>query len=366
MRGSIGGRLSSGQPDTRSEEKVPAMDRPRTGEEDALLPPAVQLRQLIFGHVVSQIVSTVARLGVADELRGGRRSSAELAARCGAEPDAFRRFLRACAGLGLFEEVEDGVFGLGPLGEWLGSDGPSLRDLAVALTGPGHWRSIERLCDAVVSGRATPADALGMGIWEYYRHNPEEGQVFAAAMGAISAVVVEDLVAHYDVTGYERIVDVGGSHGVLLAGLLQANPRARGVLLDLPEVVDGAHEALAERGLAGRVEVVAGDFREEVPPDGDLYVLKHILHDWDDEQAARILRSCHRAGRPGSTLLVIERLLGPGADPLAHVADLLMLVMFAGRERTREEFEALLDAGGYRLERVVRLPMFSVLEARRR
>lgn len=343
-----------------------AIHRPGTGGEGAVLPPAVQLRQLIFGHVVSQIVSTAARLRVADELKAGPRWSAELARRCGADGDAFRRFLRACASLGLVEEIEDDLFGLAPLGHWLASDGPSLRDLAVALTGPGHWRSIERLCDAVVSGRATPPDALGTGIWEYYGHNPEEGGVFAAAMGAISAVVVEDLVEHYDVSGYERIVDVGGSHGVLLAGLLEANARAAGVLFDLPEVVAGAREALAARGLADRVEVVGGDFREEVPPGGDLYVLKHILHDWDDEQAARILRSCHRAGRPGSILLVIERLLGPGADPLAHVADLLMLVMFGGRERTREEFEALLDAAGYRLQRVVRLPMFSVLEARRR
>ncbi len=152
---------------------------------------------------------------------------------------------------------------------------------------------------------------------------------------------------------------------MLLARLLEASPNATGVLFDRPEVVAEAGPALEARGLSARVELVAGDFFEDVPAGGDLYVLKHILHDWDDARALRIIRSCHRAGSPGSTLLVVERLLGRHADPMAHVADLLMLVMFGGRERSAAEYQALLDAGGYRLERVVPLSMFGLLEARR-
>lgn len=324
----------------------------------------MELRRMIFGHVMSQIVATVARLGLADELAGGPRSSDDLARSTGADPDALARLLRASVRLGLFREVGVGEFGLSPAGEWLRSDGPSLLHLAMAMTDPGHWRSLERLSDVIATGRPAPGDVLGMGLWDYYRQNPEERAAFAAAMADISAVVAEELVAHYDVSGFEHIVDVGGSQGILLGRLLEANPRATGVLFDLPELVSEADQHLEQRGLANRVQMVGGDFFSEVPPGGDLYLLKHILHDWDDQHAARILERCHVAGGPGSILLVVERLLGPDSDPVAHVADILMLAMFGGRERTEREYESLLKGAGYRLERVVPLSMFALLEAR--
>ncbi len=319
---------------------------------------------MIFGHVISQIVATVARLRLADELAGGPRSSEDLARSTGANPDALARLLRASVAVGLLREVGVGEFVLTPAGEWLRSDGPSLRHLAVAMTAPGHWRSIGRLFDVIATGRPAPDDALGMSLWEYYRHNPEERAVFAAAMGDISAVVAEEVVTHFDVSGFERIVDVGGSQGILLARLLEANPRARGVLFDLPEILSEAHHHLVRRGLADRVELVGGDFFSEVPKGGDLYLLKHILHDWEDQHAARILERCHGAGGAGSVVVLIERLLGPDSDPVAHVADILMLAMFGGRERTEGEYRSLLEGAGYRLERVVPLSMFALLEAR--
>jgi hypothetical protein len=321
---------------------------------------------MIFGHVISQIVATVARLGLADELAGGPRSSDDLARSTGSDPDALSRLLRASAGLGLLHEVGPGKFALAPAGEWLGSDGPSLRHLAIALSAPGHWRSLERLPDVIATGRPAPPDVLGMSLWEYYRHNPEERVAFAKAMGDISAVVAEEVVAHFDVSGFRRIVDVGGSEGILLARLLEANRSATGVLFDLPEVLAEAEQALRRRGLRDRVTTVGGDFFSEVPPGGDLYLLKHILHDWDDHSAARILERCHAAGEAGHTLLVVERLLGPGADPVAHVADVLMMAMFGGRERTQAEYESLFAEAGYDLDRVVSLSMFALLQAHAR
>ncbi len=326
--------------------------------------PAIELRRMIFGHVISQIVATVARLGIADELARGPRSNDELARSTGADPDALARLLRASVGLGLFCQVGVDEFGLSPAGEWLRSDERSLRHLAIAMAAPGHWRSLERLPDVIATGRPAPSDVLGMTLWDYYRQNPEERAAFAAAMGEISAVVADELVAHYDVSRFQRIVDVGGSQGILLARLLEANPRATGVLFDLPELVCEADQHLRRRGLADRVEVVGGDFFSEVPPGGDVYLLKHILHDWDDQHAARILERCRVAGGAGSVVLVVERLLGPDSDPVAHVADVLMLAMFGGRERTEREYQSLLEHAGYHLERVVPLSLFALLEAR--
>ncbi|HEX2064598.1 MAG TPA: methyltransferase [Acidimicrobiales bacterium] len=327
--------------------------------------PAVELRRMIFGHLVSQTVATVARLGVADRLSGGPRSAASLARSTGADPDALHRLLRAAAGLGLVEEVEPSVFALTTVGEWLRSDGRSLRDLAIALAGEGHWLPVERLHEVVMTGRPAAEPALGTDLWDYYRHHPEEGAAFAAAMGNVSAAVAEEVVARYEVAPFRRMVDVGGSHGVLLAALLRANPDATGVLFDRPEVVTGARDALARRGLTERVELVEGDFFEEVPSGGDLYLLKHILHDWDDERAGRILERCHEAAPPGATLLVVERLLGPGADAVAALADLLMMVLFGGRERTADEYRRLLAGAGWKVQRVVPLSMFGLVEATR-
>lgn len=327
--------------------------------------PAVELRRMIFGHLVSQTVATVARLGVADQLSRGPESSAVLARSTGADPDALDRLLRAAAGLGLVDEVEPSVFALAPLGEWLRSDGQNLRDLAVALAGKGHWRPVERLHDVVMTGRPAAEPALGTDLWDYYRQNPEEGAAFAAAMGNVSAAVAQEVVASYDTAPFRRIVDVGGSHGVLLAALLEANPEATGVLFDRPEVIAGAREVLEARGLAERVDLVEGDFFEEVPSGGDLYLLKHILHDWDDATAGRILDRCREAAAPGTTLLVVERLLGPGADAVAALADLLMLVLFGGRERTAAEYRRLLEGAGWRVQRVLPLSMFGLVEATR-
>ena len=327
--------------------------------------PALELRRLIFGHLSAQIVACAVRLGVVEELAGGARPLGDLAEATGSPPEVLGRFLRACAALGVLERRPGDVFALTAVGDWLRSDRRSLRDLSVALTAPGHWRSIEQLFETLTTGRPAPPDVLGGSLWEYYRDNPEEGAAFAAAMSNVSEVVAEEVVANFDVSPFRQIVDVGGSQGVLLARLLEENPRAGGVLFDLPEVLEGARSALEARGLAPRVELRAGSFFEEVPAGGDLYVLKHILHDWDDERAAAVLRACHRASVPGTTLLVVDRVLGPASHAVDYVADLLMLVMFGGKERSRSELEELLAAGGYRLERVVPLSLFALLEARR-
>ncbi|MGH3853740.1 MAG: methyltransferase [Pseudonocardiaceae bacterium] len=337
-------------------------------------PPAARLIQMIQGSLVTQIVATIARLGLADLLAVGPRSSAELTEATGANPDGLTRLLRAAATVGLIAETEPDRFVLTPLGACLTTDAQpaSLRDFAIALAAPGHWLPCGHLYDAVMTGRCATTAALGMGIWDYYQDNPEEDATFARGMGNVTAGISVEVAACYDVTRFARIVDVGGSQGVLLAALLEAAPQATGVLFDRPEVINAARPVITARGLAERVEFIGGDFFTEVPPGGDLYVLKSVLHDWDDAHALRILANCHRAARPGSTLLVVEGILPTEPEPSpTHLLNLSMLVQVGGRERTRRQHQALLEAAGYRLERVITpqpggYSWWSLLEAHRR
>jgi SAM-dependent methyltransferase len=351
-----------------------AYDSPSVTALAVEAPPGLRIIQMLQGYHVTQIVGTVARLGLADLLAAGPRSSAELTVATGADPDGLLRLVRAATTVGLITEVEVDQFALTPLGACLASDAQpaSLRDLAITMTDPGHWLPSGRLVEAVMTGRSTTSTTLGMGLWDYYREHPEEGAAFARAAGSLSASIALEIAACYDVTRFTRIVDIGGSQGVLLAALLQAAPQATGVLFDRPEVIAEARSVITARGLAERVELIGGDFFTEVPPPGaDLYVLKLVLH-WEDEQALQILANCHRAAEPGSTLLVIESVVPsePEPSPL-HLINLATLVQVGGRARTREQYQALLETAGYRLERVIPPPPgtylgLSLLEAHRR
>ena len=336
-------------------------------------PPAARLIQMILGYQITQVVGAVARLGLADQLTAGPRSSAELIKATGAHPDGLTRLLRAAATAGLVTEDEPDRFALTSLGALLATDAQpaSLRDIAIGAADPGLWLPCGRLFDTVMNGHPSAKAALGKELWEYCRDHPEEDAIFARAMGGLSASILSEVVACYDLTRFHRIVDIGGSQGVLLAGLLEAAPQATGVLFDRPEVIATAHPVLAARGLADRVELIGGDFFTEVPPDGDLYVLKSVLHDWDDSHVSQILANCHRAARPGSTLLLIEGLLPSASEPSTlHRHNLILLVYVGGRDRTREQYQALLEAAGYRLEQTISPqagihPAWSLLEAHR-
>jgi O-methyltransferase domain/Dimerisation domain len=336
-------------------------------------PPAMRLIQLIQGYQVSQVVGTVAQLGLADRLAAGSQSSAELTAATGADPDGLTRLLRAATTVGLIDEVEPDRFILTPVGACLATNAQpaSLRDLAITMTAPGHWLPGGHLFDAVMTGRSPASTVLGSELWDYYQEHPEEGAAFTGTVENASASIAIEIAACCDLTRFTRIVDVRGRHGALLASLLDAAPQATGVLFDRPEVIDEARPMITARGLADRVDLVGGDFLTEVPPDGDLYVLKSLLHDWDDAHALQILANCHQAAKPGSTLLLVESVLPtePEPSPL-HLINLIMLVQVGGREYTREHYQSLLEAAGYRLERIIPPPpgtysFWSLLEAHR-
>lgn len=337
-------------------------------QPEAGMPPHVAIFQIINGMWVTQIASAVAQLGIADFIAAGTRRVDHLAEECSADASALYRLLRAAQTIGLCRETAPKEFALTPVGETLRSAVPgSMRDIVLAETAAGHWLPWGRLVDSVRSGKPMTNETLGMNAWEYYAHNPEEGQCFARGMSNLSSVASAEVAAVYNVGEAKRVVDIGGSEGVLLRGLLRGAPHARGVLFDRPEIIAYAQNAIDASGFDGRIELAGGDFFQEVPSGGDVYLLKHILHDWNDSECETILRTIHRAAAPGSKLVLVEMLLPDEPQPSpVTLMDMNMMVMVGGRERTKDEYRALLATCGYELERVIATTgMFFVLEATR-
>ena len=327
------------------------MSQPNGPEQ---LPPPALVMQMITGHWVSQVVSSLCRLGIPDALAEQPLTSALIAKKCSSNPDATYRILRAATGLGLFNEIRPDTFQLTPLGDVLKSNTPgSLRDFSIAVTDHGHWTAWGRLIDAVKTGERAAPKALGKEIFEWYADHPQDAAIFGGAMSNLSAMVAGEVAALCDFSRAKKIVDVGGSHGTLLAAVLKKNLGASGIVIDLPNVTDRARQALAENGLGGRAEVIGGDFFVDVP-EGDVYLLKHILHDWNDGQCRTILANCARRLAGGGRIYIVEMVIPDDNSPsFASMMDLNMMVMVPGRERALNEYKVLLDASGLKFERVL-------------
>jgi SAM-dependent methyltransferase len=312
-----------------------------------------QMSQMIRGYWVSQIVGTLAVLGIPDRLAENTLTFDELAEEIGCEPRATYRLLRAAAIVGVVSAMTGGHFGLTPLGQKLRSNvRGSMRDTAIALTAPAHWLPWGRLADAIRQGqRQTPA-TLGRELFEYYAENPDEDRAFTGAMSYGSAFVAGEVARILDTSRAEHVVDVGGASGTIIAALLNKNQRLRGTILELAHVVPGVRTALAEQGLSSRCQVLEGDFFKAVP-DADIHILKRIIHNWDDEQSARILSNCARALRRNGRIVLLEWVLPEDEGPSqAALPDLNMLVLLPGCERTAKQFCALLKAAHLRLDRI--------------
>lgn len=330
-------------------------------------PPPQALLQIMMGAWVSQAIGTLARLRLADRLAGGPRSAAAVAEESKLDPDAVHRLLRAAAMVGVTIETAPRTYALTPVGELLRSDVPgSMRALLDAETAPGHWLPWGRLDECIQRGGSVAAETLGMDVWSYYAKNASEGLAFSEGMTGLSMMALGAIGAVWQPPEARRVVDVGGAHGAFLASVLKQRQGARGVLFDLPHVVDGATPALRAAGVSERVELVSGDFLKEVPSGGDLYLLKHIVHDWDDATVRVILGHVRRGIAADGTLVVVEMLLPEDGSPSpAVLLDLNMLVMLPGRERTATEMRALLASAGFEVTRVVPTPSpFSLIEAR--
>jgi SAM-dependent methyltransferase len=314
---------------------------------------AAQLLQMIKGYWVSQIVGTLAQLEIADHLAHCPLNCEVLAGGIGCNPDATFRLLRAAADVGLVAVLPDGRFHLTPLGELLRSNVPgSMRSPAIALTAPGHWLPWGRLAEAVRHGERQTVAALGHELFDYYAANPSEGSAFTGTMANHSDAIAKEIAQALDTSAATHVVDIGGASGTIVAALLEANAALLGTILERADVVPRTEAALAQRGLSSRCRVIEGDFFNIVP-EADLYILKSIIHDWDDRQSIKILRNCARALRPNGRVILVEWVVPDHGKPgAAALSDLNMLVLLPGRERTVSQFEQLFRASGLRLDRI--------------
>ena len=329
--------------------------------------PTETMMQLITGYWISQAVGVAAHLGIADELAAGPRTSDELGEAVGADPHSVYRLMRLLTSIDVFRQEGDDRFALNPLGETLLTEGAgSVRNFAITETAPGHWLPWGRLFDSVRSGKPMARDTLGMELFDWYAQNPEEAGFFTAAMGNLSALAAAELVRVYDFSKAQKVIDVGGAHGILLEAVLLTNTAARGVLYDLPHVIATAGPSIDPQ-ITDRCELVSGDFFVSVPAGADVHLLKQIIHDWDEERAALVLANCHRALAPGGKLLLVEMVVpADNRRDFAQAMDLNMLAILGGRERTEAEYRTLLEASGFRLEKVITTQSpFSVIEALR-
>jgi hypothetical protein len=328
------------------------------------LPPEAQVIGTLCGLNVSQAMYVAAELGVADELRDGPRAIDEVASAVGANAGALRRILRTLAMTGCFSEVERGVFANTPQSETLRSDVPnSVRDLVLWVGAEPHWRVWGSLLDAVKTGQPVWEQVHGTPLFPYlFAENPELGATFARAMTGFSNATIPAILAAYDFSQASVIADIAGGYGHTLAAILQANPQARGILFDAPDVLKDAPAQLEADGVSDRVELVPGDFHESVPAGADLYLLKHVVHDWDDERARGILANVRDAMGEDSRILIADVVLTEGDAPhFGKVMDLEMLLIPGGVERTDVEFHELVEPIGLKVERVIPTPSLVTL-----
>jgi hypothetical protein len=328
--------------------------------------PADAIRQWSTAYQVSRVLHIVAKLGIADLLKDGPRSVEALAASTATHAPTLYRLLRLLASHGIFAEQDNGQFDLTQRAQMLRSDVPDSQLGWVLLNGgPSYWACWGALEETARSGESQFQRLHGVSRWQYLEHNPDESAIFDSAMSVLTGVESAAVTSAYDFSQFGTLVDVGGGVGGQLAAILAAHPSVKGTLFDQPHVVSESAGTLERAGVTDRCQVVGGSFFESVPGGADAYLLKSVIHDWDDERSIAILRTCRAAMTNTSRLLLVERIIQPGNGPdPAKAIDVLMLVIPGGRERTVDEFERLFAEAGLRLTNVVRTrSLMNIVEA---
>jgi hypothetical protein len=328
--------------------------------------PWLDLLGLINGFHVTQALHVAAKLRVADHLKDGSRSVEELATLTNSHAGSLYRLLRALAAIGVFHEAETRTFALTPMADCLRANSATPLGAWAEYAGSDYvWQTWGNLEHSILTGENAFQYVHGKGIWEYRTEHPEQGAVFDRAMTELSRGSAEAVIAAYDFSSFGRVVDVGGGRGLMLSAILRAHTQMRGTLFDLPRVVAGAKTVLSDQGVIDRCDVVGGSFFEAVPGGGDAYVMRVVIHDWEDEEAIAILKSCRRAMAETAKLILIERIVAPPNEmPATKFSDLNMLVLPGGRERSREEFGTLLSKSGFELTQIAPAGNINVIEAR--
>ena len=307
------------------------------------------------GYWLSSLVYTAAKISLADHLANGPKSAADLAGVTGANPRALHRFMRTLASFGILTLNDDDTFTLTELGATLKKDAPGeVRSTVITLGSPVFWQAFGDFEYSLQSGKPAVHKLFGMNFFDYLSQRPEEATRFSETMVGIHGAEPPAVAAAYDFSTVGTIVDVGGATGNMLGHILSRHPQPKGVLFDRPHVVKDAPPLLRAMGVADRVAIAEGNFFESVPQGGDAYILSHIIHDWTEAQCHTILGNCRKAMKKGAKLLIVEFVLPEGNTPhFGKLADMIMLTIPGGEERTANEYRTLLDAAGFRMTRVV-------------
>jgi hypothetical protein len=330
---------------------------------------AQQVFQLATGYIASTALQVSVQLRIADRLASGPRAVGDLAREAAVKEEPLYRVLRAAASVGVFEEIAPRQFALNAAAAMLRSDVPgSLYPMVRWISEPFHMRVYADIMHSLTTGAPAAAKTAGMPVFEYFARDPELSGLFNDAMTSFSGMVVPAVLEAYDFSEINVLVDVAGGHGGVVSGVLQRYPQMRGILCDLDHVIAGARERLRAIGLADRITCVVTDIFNEVPAGGDAYLMKHIIHDWDDERAGVILRNIRKVLADHGRVILLDSVIAPGNAPdFGKLIDLEMLVMPGGKERTADEFRDLFAANGYELTRIVPTQSaLSVIEARPR
>lgn len=328
-------------------------------------PPQAAIMQMSMGAIVTQAIGVAAKLGVADQLTDGEKHVDEIAEATGAHAPSLYRIMRTLASLHVFSETSPRTFANTPLSDVLRSDIPgSMRNSMIFMSEPWHYNVWGNMLHSARTGGTAWKATHGEEVFDWFAKNPKASEIFNKTMSEMTGSAAGAVVAAYDFSGIDTLADIAGGHGLLLSQILKANPNLKGVLFDMDHVIEGAGEMLDKEGVADRVEKVTGDFFKEVPA-ADAYIMKHIIHDWDDERSIAIMQSIHRAMTGDGRLLLVEMVIPEGNEPHpGKILDLEMLTSPGGIERTKDEYADLFDRSGFRLNRIVptRSP-FSVIEA---
>lgn len=333
------------------------------------LPLHLQLSQMISGYWLSQAISVAAKLNIADLLESGSKTCDALAQEVNAHLPSLYRLMRALASVGIFEETEPHTFQLTPLADYLRQDHPqSVKATAIMLGEMPHYQAWGNISYSVQTGKPAFDHQFGQNVFEFFKTHPVDAEIFEQSMNSFSLSEEKAILAVYDFSEFKTIVDVGGGYGEMLGTFLQKYPDTQGILFDESYVIAHCQPTLEKHGIVDRCQAVGGSFFESVPTGGDAYVLKHIIHDWDDERSIAILKNCCQSMGDQSKILVMEMIINPGNQPsAAKFLDLNMLVMCpGGKERTEDEFKVLFEAAGLELTRIIRTAEdICVLEGRK-
>lgn len=312
------------------------------------------MNRMLSGYWSTQALYVAAKLGIADLLIGGPRSANDLAQATNTHAPSLYRLLRGLASMGVFADIGNAHFSLTPLAECLRSDLPGSQRALAIMGGEEHYQAWGELLYSVQTGKTSFDKLYGMPIFEFLSQNLEQAKVFDAAMVGVHGRETTAMTDAYDFSEIQVLADIGGGNGSLLTTVLSKHSHLTGILYDLPGVTERAKANLSAAGLTDRCQVIGGNFFESIPAGADAYLMRHIIHDWDDEKATTILRHVHQVIPSSGRLLVVEGVIPPGNDPcFGKLLDLTMLTLPGGKERTEEEFRSLLQSAGFDLTNIV-------------